>query len=66
MTITGISSNTVTALDNGTLTLENVGGGVIRSKGCDVTPFGRKGRTFTFENACGSVLNLTLSKYINE
>ena len=27
---------------------------------------GGKGRTFTFENACGSVLNLTLSKYINE
>ena len=39
---------------------------VIRSKGCDVTPFGGKGRTFTFENACGSVLNLTLSKYISE
>ena len=66
MTITGISSNTVSAVPNGALTLENVGGGVIRSKRCDVTPFGEKGRTFTFENACGSVLKLTLSKYISE
>ena len=39
---------------------------MIRSKRCDVTPFVGKGRTFTFENACGSVLNLTLSKYISE
>ena len=39
---------------------------VIGSKGCDVTPFGGEGRTFSFENAFGSVLNLTLSKYINE
>ena len=65
MTLTGISSNTVAALNNGTLTLENVVA-VIRSKGCDVTPFGGEGRTFSFENAFGSVLNLTLSKYINE
>ena len=39
---------------------------VIRSKGSDVTPFRGEGRAFSFDNAFGSVLNLTLSKYINE
>ena len=66
MTLTGISSNTVQLSTTALLLLRAWLVAMMRSKGCDVTPFGGEGRTFSVENAFGSVLNPTLSKYINE